>query len=736
MAIRENSKTWQRIINAVTTDYAYIMQKNPEVGSTPKEILTNTINLLDNYTGREDILEDMLNRFNTNNPWEATAQAQLLPPTPKTEQKIKELKEQGIVKSDSGFTLTNQMYLVTDQTDKILTYGWQAAAKIFQTFGNPTQKTIATENYTDYEKRKDSQAQKNLANINTSIEDVIKDQELLNQITSPVRKRILTAGIKVNDLEKELRKYLRGVGQLAAENPELLGGAPKITKYKVLSNTSGSFMNSFKKEYSELPDKIKLSYDILSNPEQEANLKNKERQLHFTILHTYRLSQKSINTQIGVGHYLEDIRFLNALPKEHEFFKKKGKVKPNILTTEDIFAQEEISLYDIVRTKNSYDFSAARDYFAQEFEKNGIKEEYEKTLSELKGLFIDEETGNWKEYSTSVPMSRLKNAEESAALSREDYKVIRDVLRQKTMTGEGEKFHYSFTIQGFQNTMKKVIVAGRKLNNKNYIIEEENIQKTWKNREEASEFVKRWKDEEKMLRKNNYAIAEDFKENYRIELLDFIDRANDLARFSHLWNLAGDWKGEKEQINLEARAGLYNPEKFENRNAFIKLMRDEFIPYTTELKEEMRTYRELGRKAALVGVKTEANHYLTQGEHYVKKEIIDVVARNEQLEKEISDPYAALESITEKTLKENENIMQNMPEHFSKKELYENHHVILTNYEENESRKLHKVMPGVSFSPRSKKIEGALNKVQLATLAEKIREYNTQTASTVGINFK
>ena len=217
-------------------------------------------------------------------------------------------------------------------------------------------------------------------------------------------------------------------------------------------------------------------------------------------------------------------------------------------------------------------------------------------------------------------------------------------------------------------------------------------------------------------------IGEEFERENEMTLDDFIDRMDDLYRFSHFRE--GDWKKEEDSIRQEAEVNLYVPERFETFKGLIPIFRDEFIEITGKELKIVDEYRDLQVKSNVLKDIWVDHAYFSQGKRYISKK--GIAQANKVIEEKgerIKQEYDSLERNVERSIGENYHLIMSVPEGFQKSELskFYRFRIYGSAYEEKEDLKK-MFRPSWDRGEKSWYVE--TQKARIAEKLELVRQYN------------
>ncbi|MFH0870767.1 MAG: hypothetical protein V1866_06970 [archaeon] len=500
-------------------------------------------NILSSYTGDVKILEKFLDYFKSDDPWKAAENARLKQAIFRTKKEVKEQMESGIIPihgiSISGHKLTDQLFVMVHKYDPtvVMTSGAQTITKLMETFGTTEQYDAFTPSGKQKiaaEKKRQTYA--TMDELPETIEEILKDPSKIKDIRSRDVRTQLHSVLQIDKTlaGKSLKERLVMVYKVICGNTIFFDRTLKNTY--LLATESGGPLSFIGKNLQQVPAEIRDIYTSLRSP--HIIIPEEERREKFGALLAYIAKTVHINTDSAVGSYKKDLEFILKLPEHDEIIKKHGK--PRLELVLDIFAKPEITLIEATRVFDLYDFDQVRieinkTYFSK------FKTEAENVLEKLKSLFVKD--GKWRDdcYGASIPSDRLKKTIYSAALTDEDFRNTRDILRLKTLSASYQDgFFRSVSVVEFKERIDRMINSGRKLNalkgyldqNKIIITNNEDCEK------EVSEITARRDFAKKVPRGAGYELIENFEIKHGISLAELRKRLDSRYSRSDVWTNA------------------------------------------------------------------------------------------------------------------------------------------------------------------------------------------------------
>lgn len=571
----------------LTTHPVYFRMKHA-VAQTAPEKVAELEKIAKSYAGDARLLGIFLDRFGSNNPWEAAAQAKLEQVIFRTSKELQEEGEIGI--SESGHRLLQEMYVLRDPENEAAVWrsGAQAITRIMEAFGSAEEKARYAKKEPELEQLS---RPRRVEEAVRSLEEVLEDPSKIRFVQSINDRRQI---LKIMGLKEELWKHINYIDRLrySSELDEIAE-----TPFRVAADAGGTFLGWFKRRIEEeaeldkkglevpnrIPPAVRDMYTTVVSPVVSINEEERRRIIHCLLL--YAAANRYVRREAAIGSYEEDFNFLSTLSREHPVLKEYGS--PSLVYVEDILQRSEITLLEAARIFDIYPIDRVRAKMnAQSLQSH--QEEFNSILSRLRPLFIKDE--RWQEDSlgASIPLERLKKTIYFAALQREDFLPVRDLLRLYTLTGTelpgeteltGEtdltgsrgrninELYMALSMREFKNKVRGVVVAARKVKfmddffNGN-VLELAGGKKpiSVPDPKNAEEIAKQWKGA--MIRGLDLDLAEHFpEEHHHLSLEEFLHRL-DFVVLRH--RKAGEeglpriWEKQKGRMVRDCKYGLYS----------------------------------------------------------------------------------------------------------------------------------------------------------------------------------
>lgn len=583
---------------AIRSPQLYRQMKRAVAKSQPEK-LPELEQILASYTGDPRLLEIFLQRFGSDNPYEAAARAELKEVRFRTPEELKERGELAV--SESGHRLLQQVYLLQDRySGELWKSGFQAIMKIMQAFGSGEQK----EYYQRLGEKAEKQQVRTTGDLVTSLEEVLQDPDRLTAVQSVTDRRKIFHILGLNqELQKRLLllEELRYGQSLPEEQSEFL--------HLVGSEKGGTFLGWFERELeqepNQLPEAIREMYLTLKT--KSLLLDEKDYRQILSCLLVYAANHRYIRTEAAIGSYKQDFNYLLTLPRDHELFKKHGPLQ--VSEIDGLLSQPEITFLEAARIFELYPIDKVRlemnKTYAHQFP------EFSLTLEELKPLFVKD--GAWLEDSldVSLPLTRLKKTLYFAALRRDDFLPVRDLLRVQTLA-PGERMWKALSMREFKKKVDGVAVAGRKIASLRGRLERNGV--TVPDWEKAEELAGYWK---QYGLRGEHDLVENFAAEHGLSYAEFWKRFAVLQRRVYLPGKAPDIAKEERRHQAAREVGLYSPKLFSSLLPVLEEAK-QLTPYEEALslcgKAKIVLANPLVQNPEVVFIPAETAEYLTPEE--------------------------------------------------------------------------------------------------------------------------
>lgn len=532
------------------------------------------------YDGDPDLLDKFLLKFGSNDPYEAAGNARLVSAVFRTPEEIKRAGDiLGI--SESGHKLTDQIFVYRNVHNESQQWvsGSQAITKIMEAFGMPEQAGVLTTS----QRRKDIVEQKKrrmrqaLQEYVPTLEAVLEQPGLLNYVPRRKERIELKQLLRLDELKRRIHSF----EALLAANPDWLD-EHKPT-YLLAMDPGGRFFGWFRRQLKELPTSIRDMYTTLTSPYVE--IPEEKQRFMLGALFVYAASRMPIHRQVVLGGYQQDLEYIASLPRDHHLVQQYGL--PRLLPVQDILRKKEITLLEASRVIDAYPFLQIRQQVNQEY-LSRYSQEWSKALDRLRPLFIVD--GKWREDSlgTSVPLERLKKSVYFSTLQREDFEVIKDMLRLQTLAVTLERFYAALPVQECKRKVDRITTMQRRLRSMDDRFKEHNVVVAFP--EDAPEVVRDWK--HVLYRRKEFDLAENFEGKYGLSLEELVKR------------MPFVFSGEvvstnlRERMSRHAAYGLYSTADVEGLEQEIARAKS-LIPYD-RIREDAEKARKILKHPLIV----------------------------------------------------------------------------------------------------------------------------------------
>jgi hypothetical protein len=590
--------------------------------------------ILSTYTGDYRILKQFLELFSSHNPWKASSQAVLKQAVFRTPT---EMRTEGEIYgvSVSGHKLTDQIFVLTHTYDptRVWRSGSRAITKILEAFGTEEQKEPFTSKGKErIEHRKKAQAEICLKEVVQTLEDVLKNPDLIDNVQSRNDR------LKVHhilELDEELKRRLLQLDKVVYGNTALMD--TDTSTHLLALDKGGMLMGWFERQKETLPKAIRDIYTTIVNP--MISIPEEERKFMFGSLIAYAAGHMYVKKEAIVGNYIQDLDFImKELPEEHPIVKQYGK--PDLTAIRHLLPKNEITLLEATTIFDIYPVDEVRRGINQHYFYK-FQKEIEPLIEKLTPLFI--RGGKWREdcYEDSVPLGRLKSSVYAAALCGEDFHAVRDWLRLKTLTQNHEtRFYQAQSLKEFIQHVDSLIIASRKLVSLEQTLRDNKIEI------EDPENIEEIKLPKILLHGKDYSTAERFASGEGITLTEFVKRCDYGEKYSK------EWKKLRGKVAEAQRAGLYSEKVIKDLRPLLDRVK-QYIPYkqkqvevetaTNFVEANESRGRALLHHIGMWGLPKLTQPYLTPEECERVNKIISAKAELEQLEQTVPNLVELLE---------------------------------------------------------------------------------------------
>ncbi|MFT4303401.1 MAG: hypothetical protein ACMXYG_02465 [Candidatus Woesearchaeota archaeon] len=550
MNIAKNPALYNRIVQAI-----------------PIELKGELDKTLENYNGDPALLGLFLDRFGSDNPWEATQNAHL-------KQAIFRYKgeEEQLAVSESGHKLKRQLFVMCHNYDPTRTWtsGGQAITKIMETFGDEKQRKIFTsEGQEEIRNKKSKQTKKTIEELPKSLEDLLQDPSKIKDLSSIKARQDIHALLGINE---EIKARLMQLDQLVYGNTAFID--IKYRQYLLAADMGGQFWTRFEREKEKLPKGIRDIYTTITNPFIEID--EKERPFMMAALFAYSAMNHYVERNAIIGTWQKDLTLIMNLPNDHEIINKFGM--PDVSSIRTILESSEINLMDAMKVFNIYPVNLVRkeingQYYAQ------FQEQISSLIKKVEPLFKDDNGKYYQDcYSESVPLQRIKKSIYFSALNRDNFEIILHHIKSLTNAKNNiDEVLESTSIEDFKQIIDSLTISARKVRYMESSISKDEIQNIY-DCETISKDLKK-----EMLRGNKYDLIENFEQIHGISVQETIKRYQ--AIFPH----DSKFLNGKNKVKKAAEYGLYEKEGL--LDSIVKVAK-KIIPIEKEKKDKITKFKE------------------------------------------------------------------------------------------------------------------------------------------------
>ncbi|MGV8168957.1 MAG: hypothetical protein ACP5N3_02780 [Candidatus Nanoarchaeia archaeon] len=520
MAIKEGSRLWTRILNAVSKDNA-----------GDEEILKQTKDKLSNYDSTEGILNTFLSSAGTYNPYKAAAQSRIVVAKWRTSAKERaEMEKAGLTHGTgiSGQIQYDQCFIINfDYGVPPPPFGLTSITKIYQTWGSEEQAEKFLPQYEDKARqRREKKEKDSLSTLGADLESFINNPSLIDKLSSKYTKADLRT---ILNLEGEIKKRLVFLDTLINSEIELYDFESK--NYVFSNDPSGGIWKWFEKG-ENIPEEIRNMYKTYKS--SLVDIDEEERNNLRLALVLFAAKNRHVSTNTAFSGLKSDLDFYFSLPENSKIREKIDE--PKLYEARARLQEPNISLIGVSEVFEIFDFAKMRKMVNGELYKQ-VRVELNPFLELTRQLYVDE-NGQMKEDSIqgSVPWSRIKETEFGRAHVVQDHANIKEFHRLEIITMSTEKLLRDINVEQFSGMMTGLLVAKRKM-----------------------DYWNRWKDTPYAPTSAlglNYDITENFEAANGMTIDEFVKRADFLKEKTEKKkdNLAG---GKSELID-KAKYKIYS----------------------------------------------------------------------------------------------------------------------------------------------------------------------------------
>ena len=507
------------------------------------------------YTGTPGLLEQWLDTFGSDNPYEACENAHLKRVFIKRRSDGKSPGHLGT--SRSGHKLKNQQFLLANRRDsgKTWTTGADPVIHIFEIFGTKEQKSpLTSEGRKKIQRKKKEQLHDDYEHIRESLDEIIDDPEKIKIINSTlIKERIKT----IKYLDDQVKARMQLLDKIVHGNTAFLDNyvegdidlpLPSVDK-------GGGLLGWFKREFDNLPQEIRDYFTTYVSPHKQ--ISEDERKEIIGTLIAYAARHRKVRRDAIIGGYQEDLELIVNLPEDHNILKQHGR--PVMATLKTVLSADYITLIDAATIFEAYPLDEIRitqngQHFAQCNVRNGRitgKGDIANIMQRFKKLFMEDDL--WKEdsYGISVP-KRLNKSVYFGALQNEDFRAIRDMLRLATLAPDKKRFLQSTSMKEFKQLTDRVVLVARKVKHLDYLLDKKGV--TYDNDEDAKDVADKIKKE--TFRGKDYDLVENFEAERGISYEEFLRRGEKVLSKDWIDNAHAIWNKHAYAMKEGAQFGI------------------------------------------------------------------------------------------------------------------------------------------------------------------------------------
>jgi hypothetical protein len=439
------------------------------------------------YPGRLDILEDFLNQIGHDDPFVASARAQVLmlpvselPPGVRIAEegcedapaaKAGRVKERA--RGSSGHIVTGVIHCAYDKDSPHNSVGFfakrQAVMRPFESF---CPEKFGGERERETRQRRQAVQRELLGDV--TLADLEQDPDLVREIGSPIIARDLTV---YHELQRAIREYKEQLDTLVYGQDIVVSA---IENYHVRTDSGGSFLGWFHRQIEEerpMPAGIRIAYESLVDA--SIHLEPEQERDYIRGLLAYQRLHSYVSKDTALAGMRSDLEEYDRLP-EGDPHRLNAHVEEAKRSLQEIAAGGEsemrvsefgavLSLSGLTEFRRSMNGSLLERY----------SQDFYRALEHFRDLM--QSGGRWREdcLQESVPMTRLRlslygakigvedqyksHEQKLALLTQKDFRAIKDALFYQMVTGsDAERLLCSLPIARFKELVERVVVAYRK----------------------------------------------------------------------------------------------------------------------------------------------------------------------------------------------------------------------------------------------------------------------------------
>ena len=328
-----------------------------------------------------------------------------------------------------------------------------------------------------------------------------------------------------------------------------------IPEYHAVTDVGGMLLTKFERaiQYNELPQRIRNDYLLVSDtlaehPQEKIDAAMRRLTAYAAV--TFKFSSKVLEP------YKADLCFIeqnNLHPVIDRFIDEFGRpsVDPSLLDKKEVSAVEAMQIID------AYPLDTLRHLVNTYHAQTDSGREAFAALSALEGLFIEDGRLDEGSLKSRLSKGKLNERYASLVLTDKELRAAQQLTSTNILVGrDRERFYGMHSMPDFNDAMEDLQVIGRKLN---YL--------TAVTQHAATDIIK---EEDKIrlahlngsiLRKDTYALAEQFEQKHGLTIDDFLARGNfalksqkttplTVVRFENAWYTLRDRLQETKDHGL------------------------------------------------------------------------------------------------------------------------------------------------------------------------------------------
>ncbi len=529
--------------------------------AAPKNKQVDVLKLITSHIGaRGDTgyLESLLTLGGSFNPFDAFPNLRLkkvdFNRTPQIDKKRSTNKRKvhvPIAKTERSKSLVHGAIYLTSQKNpsESVIIGFQAYNKLNNIFGF-TQIEPLIQNKDQREKQQKSLEEQTRREYAKSVEEIKNGLKNLTDIQSIYERQKVQTLTDFNTVVDDAMKLM---GTLILNQDMYVNG-----DFATLFSSRGTLLTSIVNDDSV--DKTIKSYAVdLLDP--NIQIPHDEYIFKFNLVRSYKAMMTPINTEKVLGHYIDDLKIINALPDS--YFEEADLLRPNAAKVADVISSKTTTLLNAGRFENLGIQDIRFDLGDKVLQSsNAFEYDYLNALAHTRFLF--RENDSWKlDGVKSVPLrSDFKNYMFTAILNQHELRLLMDVQYSLFASqDDSEKFMASNSISSFRAYANQLVVIERKLSHLGITLLKKGAPRTLEE-DSSGELVSYYKDYFKNDRNGQFVPNEYFLQEYGVSLDDVLTRWFDVK--SHIsGKKIGELETQRQILDRDTKKGYISKKRID-----------------------------------------------------------------------------------------------------------------------------------------------------------------------------